>query len=245
MQSLKKRFFDTHKDYYLSGFKFPYARVNEFKNFKKITINLKLKNILEFPSDGKMLNYVYPESIIDRGEVLHGDWENLYRNKIFITSYGLSDIKDHHYDAILGITPFHHATHKQQIRLIDSSIDKIKNRGILIFGEVLNGSKEAIFLDEFIHKFSKNGHKGNYPDIKFIEILKNAGYSKTLVRKYSCPWIFQTEKEMCIFCKKIFGLNKIKTDFLLSNLMAYLGYKKYRNQIYLNWNLIYFVGLKR
>jgi hypothetical protein len=244
MQTLKERFFETHDDYFETSFKYPNIRIREFKNFKKITKFFNPKKILEFPADGMMLNQIYPNALIDRAEMLNGNWKKLYSEEVFITTYTLKNIKNLSYDAIIGITPIHHATNKQVKKFIESSLGKLKSQGVLMFGDVFKGSKEAIFLDKFVNANSKNGHKGNYPDFALNKIFKDVGFSKITAEILSCPWVFKSEYQMCIFIKKIFGLNKMTNNYLLKNLKAYLGYRKLQHGIYLNWHLIYFSAKK-
>lgn len=244
MQKLEKRFFEVYDDYFETAFKYPDIRVYEFKNFKRIEKSFKPKKILEFPADGMMLNQIYPDALIDRADKLDGKWKKLYSEKVYITDYSLKNISSLNYDAIIGITSMHHASNKQQKKFIESSLSKLKSPGVLMLADVLKGSREATFLDQFVNANSKNGHEGNYPDSSLVAILKEVGFKKVTAKIFSCPWVFKSEFQMCAFIKKVFGLNKITNNFLLKNLQAYLGYKKIRNKIYLDWNLIYFSAKK-
>jgi hypothetical protein len=64
------------------------------------------------------------------------------------------------------------------------------------------------------------------------------------VKVKKCPWVFQDEDQMIIFVTKIFGLKQLKPSFLLSNLETMLGLYEHNNKIYLDWELIYFKGMK-
>jgi SAM-dependent methyltransferase len=240
--SWEKRFNDTHDDYFRISFKYPDVRLNEFISLREMA-KREFKKILEFPADGMMLNVLYPEAHIDRAELIEADFSS-YPNPPMITDFSFSNIEHDTYEAIMSITPMHHSSCIDQENYLSAAYKCLKNNGILVLGEVIKGSKEAKFLDGFVNTFSYNGHEGNYPSQALKAEIEKVGFLDVEVKVKKCPWVFQDEDQMIIFVTKIFGLKQLKPSFLLSNLETMLGLYEHNNKIYLDWELIYFKGMK-
>jgi hypothetical protein len=240
--SWEKRFNDTYDDYFRIGFTCPKVRINEFMCLREMA-KREFEKILEFPADGMMLNVLYPEAHIDRADLMEADFSS-YANPPMITDFSFSNIEHNSYEAIMSITPMHHSSCIDQINYLNAAYKCLKNNGILVLGEVFKDSKVAKFLDGFVNTYSYNGHKGNYPSKALKEEIEKAGFSDVEVKVKKCPWVFQDEDQMVIFVTKILGLKQLNRTFLLSNLETGLGIYEHKNKIYLDWELIYFKGLK-
>jgi hypothetical protein len=139
-------------------------------------------------------------------------------------------------DRIVCLASLHHITNLNLF--LENLGSNIKNRGLLHLADVSIDSNIAIFLDEFVGKYTSTGeHKGlyyNWNNIKFP-----ANLSVLSITDIECPWIFQSKDHMINFCKLLFDLRNISDDDLLNGLQKYVGYTYVNNDIYLNWHLTY------
>ena len=236
------RFRDTLEDYSDTGFDFPKVREAEFRTFRTFA-DIDFPSILEFPADGQYLNKLYPLSKITRAELLSGKYSK-YLIPPKITTFGLKNLKKNHFNSVLSITPIHHAEEKCVKDFFKGVYDCLKLEGIFIMGEVFSGSKVAYFLDNFVDKYSKNGHKGNYPHFNLQDNIKQAGFENLDTKIINCPWVFNSEIELYEFVTKIFGLKKMRAEFLMNQLDLSLGLSEANGKIYLDWELMYFKGHK-
>ncbi|CEN56680.1 hypothetical protein [Candidatus Methylopumilus turicensis] len=238
----KDRFQNTQNDYFQIGFECPEVRRAEFFNLREMD-KKEFKKILEFPADGMMLNDLYPEAHIDRAELMEADF-SAYQKHPIITDFFFNKIERNGYDAIMSITPIHHASDDEQRNYLSAAYECLSANGLLVVGEVFSGSKVAKFLDQFVNEFSINGHRGNYPNLSFKDEFEAAGFHDVEAKVMSCPWVFQDEDQMMIFVTKLLGLKAISRDFLLCNLKKWLGVFEDDNKFYLDWELMYFKGVK-
>lgn len=223
----------------LSGFKFSDARTMEFDYFKKYQPNVNIKKILEFPADGLYLNKIFPNSKIDKADLLTGNYLN-FPEKLLKTDFSLKNIKKSYYDAIFCVTPIHHATDSEINSFLSACHSCLKKRGVLVIAEVMLNSKIANFLDGFVNDYSLTEHKGNYPSEDFIKKMESTGFDNLICKLINLSWVFNSEIELTDCISLVFGLKKLNHDFLLNALNELLGIKKIGNQFHLNWELIYF-----
>jgi hypothetical protein len=236
------RFKDTLEDYSDTGFDFPEVREAEFRAFRQIA-DIDFSSILEFPADGQYLNSVYPFSTITRAELLPAKYSK-YLTPPKITTFSLSGLERNHFNGILCITPIHHAESKSVLDFLIGAYECLKCDGTFVIGEVFSNSKVAYFLDDFIDKHSKNGHKGNYPDNSLLRSMRDIGLKNVGAEVINCPWGFNSEIQLLDFVTKIFGLKKMSPEFLINHLDSLLGLSQCDGKIYLDWELMYFKGNK-
>jgi len=227
-----------------SGFNFTEARAKEFDYFKKYQHAVNLKSILEFPADGLYLNKIFPNATIDKSDLVDAGYAK-FPSKLIITDFSLKNIKLADYDAIFCVTPIHHASDTQIDLFLSACHACLKPGGILIIAEVMQNSKIANFLDGFVNQYSLAKHAGNYPNRDFVEKMQFTGFVDSRFEIIKLPWVFNSEKELTDFVTLIFGLKKLKHDFLFNALNELLGIKKMNHELHLDWELIYFEGIKK
>ena len=227
----------------LSGFKFSDARTMEFDYFKKYQLNVNLKKILEFPADGLYLNKIFPNSKIDKADLVTGNYLN-FPEKLLQTDFSLKNISRSYYDAIFCVTPIHHASDSEINLFLSACHSCLKVGGILVIAEVMLNSKTAHFLDGFVNDYSLTGHKGNYPSEDFIKKMELNSFENLSSRVINVSWVFNNEIELADCVSLIFGLKKLSHTFLLNALNELLGVTKIGEKFHLNWELVYFDGCK-
>lgn len=240
----QKRFNGTNYDYHKAHEYCPLARMEEFKVLRKLAINHH-SCILEFPGDGYHLDMLFPNSKLYKADLmLSGDYK--YDQKLIITNYALKNISFGKFDAIIGMTPIHHATDIQVKIFFDSCYKRLKAGGSLIFGEVYKESKVAFFLDNFVDNYSINGHKGNYPDLNIEQIIAKAGFKDISLCFYNCPWRFKDYEALVRYLKLVFGLNNnIDNLFVLEQANRLLGISHHEDFLELEWKLLFVRAIKK
>lgn len=209
---------------------YPHAMDTEFNAlFSRIPIT-KNETILDVPSLGGYLKRYCPKDTT----VLSLDFAQSINNIPIVSPYEKWNIP--YVDRIVCSASIHHI---QNLDLFLKNLSlHIKNGGILHLADVSYDSNIAIFLDEFVGKYTSTGeHRGFYYDWNNVKFPIDL--SVLSINNIECPWIFQSEDDMVNFCKLLFDLRNISDKELLSGLQTYVGYTNINGNINLNWHLTY------
>lgn len=160
--------------------------------------------VLNIPCEGELISELAPSWSIDYADFKVTDF--MKRAGVIETTFSLGGITDDHYDAIIGIVPLHHLTDLEQCSFIKNAKDKLRAGGELVMAEPLRGSRIAQFLDVLIHKYSPEGHTGNYPTEAFVGTLKEYGYTKVKLETFDCSLTFDSENHLSMWLKSFFGI---------------------------------------
>jgi hypothetical protein len=209
---------------------YPNAMDKEFYSlFSRIPIQNN-ETILDVPSLGGYLK----KYCLQDTTVLSLDFAQSINNISIVSPYDKWDISN--VDRIVCSASIHHI---QNLDLfLENLSSHLKKGGFLHLADVSVDSNIAIFLDEFVGKYTSTGeHKGlyyNWNNVKFP-----ASLSILSITDIECPWIFQSKDHMVNFCRLLFDLRNISDEDLLNGLQKYVGYTNVNNDIYLNWHLTY------
>ena len=146
-------------------------------------------------------------------------------------------------DTILVLASLHHINHLERQDFFEECFRILKPvTGKFIIGDVIEDSKEAKWLNEFVNKYNPQGHNGLFFSNKDKVSIETARF-KTEIEIKSYPWIFNNEEELVDFCRNLFGLD-LATDYeILEGIKQYLNVEKKEKYI-INWTLIYFISRK-
>lgn len=218
------------QSYDLAMNNYPNARDNEFKTlFARFPINNN-ETILDIPSLGGYLKkYCLQDTVL-----LSRDFSTSINNISVVSPYEKWNTPS--VDRIVCLASIHH------IEKLDLFLDNIslhiKDGGLVHLADVSINSNIAIFLDEFVGKYTSTGeHKGlyyNWNDIQFPQNLSILSISET-----KCPWVFESEQDMINYCRLLFDLRNVSDKEILYNLIKYIGYYHDNHNIYLDWHLTY------
>lgn len=151
---------------------------------------------------------------------------------------------DNTIDTIITLTSLHHIINPELSNYYKECHRILKNQnGKFIIGDVLENSKEAKWLNEFVDKYNSNGHKGHFFSQDHKSIIQSHGFT-TEVEIKTYPWKFENEDTLIDFIKNLFGLDLATTDEIYDGINNYLNPKKINNIIYIDWTLIYFISTK-
>lgn len=151
---------------------------------------------------------------------------------------------DNSIDTIITLASLHHTTNDERDMYYKECYRILKSEtGKLVIGDIVESSKEAKWLNEFVNKYNSNGHNGIFfsnNDKQLIE--KNGFLTETEIKSY--PWIFNNENELLDFCKNLFGLDLATDKEILEGINTYLNPIRLENNILINWTLMYFISIK-
>lgn len=148
-------------------------------------------------------------------------------------------LQDNSVDKIISLASFHHFQEDRQEVLMELR-RILKNSGVLVIGDVIEGSPQDTWLNVFVNKYNSNGHTGLFLDEKDIFGIEALGYNVKSSR-HTYNWSFRNDEEAVDFVKNLFGLNLLPSDeFLLASMKQYLAYKDNKFE----WQLLYFTCIK-
>lgn len=229
--------------YIKSVIDFPQVRYREFAELHAVAALDEAQQILEVPAEGKMLELFYPNALIERADFLQLHVRN-YAEQVMRTNWALHGLAAHRYDALLAVVPFHHANEQEKAQYLAGAWRVLKTGGVLAFGEVEADSRVHQFLDGFVNAHTESGHIGAYPTASLNSVLQAQGFQEVHSANRDCPWRFESETALHSYVCQLFGLRPIGIDVLLKALDELLGLHDENGQIYLNWSLRYFRGVK-
>jgi SAM-dependent methyltransferase len=234
-------------DYFQTVIDFPEVRANEFLrlcDFARLPSAPSTSlQVLEVPAEGPILERLLPQAKISRADFLEVRLPE-YVDKIKVTDWDLSGIEANSFDAVLSIVPIHHANAAQKQAYVDAAFRVLKPGGRLAFAEVEMGSRVQIFLDEFVNKNTVTGHRGDYPGESFCDNFSQSGFMAVQSQIIACPWRFESRQLAQDYVPRLFALKPMPGADLLAALDSYLGLSQRSGQVWMDWSLRYFCGIK-
>jgi SAM-dependent methyltransferase len=138
-------------------------------------------------------------------------------------------------DKMITLATFHHVHEKREETLTEFR-RVLKNEGILVIGDVIEGSPQATWLNEFVNKWNSNGHNGYFLQTAHASDIEKLGF-QVEVSTESYNWSFDNDDEALDFVLNLFGLDLIEdTNTLLDAMKDILGY----HNLKFRWELMYF-----
>lgn len=148
------------------------------------------------------------------------------------TSIPLDDMS---VDKIISLAAFHHVQEKRSETLREFH-RILKTNGMLVIGDVIDGSPQAYWLNVFVNQYNSNGHKGLFLKEEEACRFEELGY-KVETSRHVYHWTFENDKQATDFVTNLFGLDLIpSSDMLLGAMQEFLGYKDNKFE----WQLLYF-----
>ncbi len=229
--------------YHYAMQKYPNAREEEFLNLLQYSDIKKEDVIADIPSGG-----CYLKKYISCDFLYHIDSSIEFLNMccdILNTAHCQIDntpFKKDFFDKVYSLAGTHHLDDK---KLFFKEVKRVlKNKGKFIYADVQVGSKEDKFLNIFVDKYNKMGHKGLFIDANTISLMNKIGLTVQESKYKKFFWNFKSEKNMVDFIKNLFGLDLAQENEIFNAVKTYLGYKKEKNIIRLNWGLLYIYAKK-
>lgn len=159
-------------------------------------------------------------------------------SEIPVCTWSNIPIESHSVDKIICLASLHHLTTEERNCAYTEFHRVLKPHGKLVIGDVINGSDQAKWLDNFVDVYNSNGHKAEFFDERDAYQIELNKFSVTTSRQ-SYNWFFDTERDAKTFIKLLFGLDLLDDSDpqLLTGLQDILHY----DMGTIPWQLIYFV----
>jgi len=221
----------------------PDVRMEEFSSLTQFARLTRLHAILEVPAEGPVLERLLPESQITRAELVklrlpgQGD-------KIIVTDWGMTNVPEGRYDAVLALAPLHHADEEQKRQYVTGAHRVVRQGGVLAFGEAEQGSAVAGFLDGYVNEHSPGGHRGAYLDKRFEEVIHAAGFTDVESKRIDFHWVFPDETTLEMYLTRLFRLEPLPAGELTADVQRLLGIDRDGTVLRMRWSLRYFRAVK-
>lgn len=220
----------------------PDAREQEFKQLFSGIALADIATVLDIPSGGGYLQRYLPA-----GCQLH----NMDPCENFKASAGGRSIDLEQavlpadsYDAVVCLAAIHHISNKESF--ITALLNALSGGGYLLIGDVAAESGEAAFLDQFAGRFNQTGHQGDYLVARQVpEYLQAVEADLLSYKMRDCFWAFADEGQMLMFCRLLFGLQRVADKALLKALNDFIGVSYQHDSVLLRWQLLYVQYRKR
>ena len=241
MKSYEDIFNHRATPYHLAMQEFPTARDNEFKLLVDgIRSTERFKRILDIPAGGGYLSRYFADDVdvvgLEFSDGFVQKSESAEVSKVDPNSPGLSPES---FDLAICLAALHHVEEKQPF--IQAVLRSVKHGGFFCIADVLDESKEAIFLDGFVGEFNGTGHNGDYlrNSLESFESLGNENGNVIRNEYIPCPWHFDNENSLVKFTRNLFGLTGVSDQRVLQELVDQIGITRTESDLCLNWSLLY------
>ena len=220
---------------------FPKARNKEFMELACRLPTASGFRVLDMPSGGGYLCPYFPPDI----ELIALDSCSTFinsnsRHKTIISDTHQLPFKHDSFDGLVSLAGLHHETNKGAI--FEEMHRVLKAGAHFCIADVHVNSAVATFLDTVVDKYNSQGHQGLYLDGSTLDELDQAGLHVTNSEVVNFHWLFADQVQLVIFCRELFGLDKIEPDSFLQDTCTTLGIETLRNGIGLKWQLFYICG---
>ncbi|PHS70437.1 MAG: hypothetical protein COB22_08085 [Cycloclasticus sp.] len=145
-------------------------------------------------------------------------------------------------DVVLGLAGLHHSNNQQAT--IDEAYRVLKQGGCCVICDVMQGSSVALWLNDYVHNNSSDGHVGSFLQPQQLSIMmKNTGFNDVQESLEAVPWKFQEQSDVARFFKGLFSLQTTQQE-IQEAVPRYLKITSKGDITEVSWELIYGVGYK-
>lgn len=240
-----KEIFDARAHQYHHAMSlFPCAREQEFLNSIAVVEAVRpLKKgdkIIDVPAGGCYLKKYLPSQINyiafeeSKGFIKQTKYDKNIQVEYFQDNL-LSQIKSNSIDILFSIAGLHH---NPNLKKLFQEISRVlHNQSFALIADIAKGSDQDYFLNKFVDQSSSAGHKGVFLDETTIDDLNFAALEVVEDKISKYHWHFEDEEKMVLFCKNLFGIDKVNDDEILKAIKSYLGVEYDGARVLMNWSL--------
>lgn len=227
-------FAQSGASYHQAMQRWPRARDQEFQAALSLLSLADHTQVLDVPAGGGYLERYLPDSTHYHGFDFSGGFDRSH-NQIINCSESNIELPDASMDAAICLASLHHVEHRNDFY---AEIHRIlKPNGTFLIGDIVSGSRQDVFLNQFVDRWNKLGHKGIFiepaPDQKQ---LSQAGFSTEYSHKHY-HWCFEKKDDVAEYFRLLFSLDKQPSHALLSAAIEQLGITNNHTGVDVNWSL--------
>lgn len=146
-------------------------------------------------------------------------------------------IPDQTIDVALGLIGLHHSN--SHTATLGEAFRVLKPGGELAMCDVVEGSRLALWLNEFVREHCPGGHDGNFPAAgSMAHICRSLGFAEVGEQIRDVPWIFRRRKDIAIFFRGLFAL-ETTLDRIDEALDQYFTIEEATDHCKVGWQLAY------
>ncbi len=129
---------------------------------------------------------------------------------------------DRTFDAVACLAALHHA---DDPRAVCRELLRVTTPGgRAAVGDVAEDSPAARFLNGFVDRHTKSGHRGRFYSLEALEsFLADAGGRNLRAERANLFWTLPSKNDAVLFCRSLFGLEASTTDADIETALAELG----------------------
>jgi len=212
----------------------PNARDEEF-NTALSFVDLNANDVvLDVPAGGGYLKSYLPDNIDYHAYDFSNGFShnNIEINKCSETSIAMPD---NSVDTIFCLAAMHHI--ENRLGFYQEAKRILKPDGTLLIADALVGSLQDSFLNTFVDRWNKLGHKGDFMQAeRETKELAFIGFESTSSDE-EYYWKFDSLEQARHYCRLLFAMDKNPSDNEVDVQLKLLGTKKTSSQFLMNWRL--------
>jgi SAM-dependent methyltransferase len=234
------------RDYHEAMLRFPLARAEEFLILLRHADIRARQTVCDYPSGGGYLEgfLTVPVDLhlLETSKVfLSCVAEHSQAKRLFVEN-GHIPMSDSSVDRFVSLAGLHHIIDKGP--LFREVYRCLKPQGIFVIADVRVGSSVDIFLNQFVHQHSEEGHEGLFLNEQTRDELQSSGYRISYIQPIEYHWVFPSIADMTLYCRLMFGISKATDAQIEHAVESILGTHQKDGSYYLNWELLFIVANK-
>jgi len=219
----------------------PGARAYELRRPLQLAAPQDGEVIVDFPSGGSYLGDYLRElaggAILQPVEhvsaylegdrtILKGSWDRL--------PFG-----DHEVNVVVTLAALHHVM-TGRVAFYRECHRVLAPQGRLILGDVEEGTSAGLFLDQFVDRYSSQGHEARFL-VRDVEVAKieEAGFKVVEYEVTPFYWSYPDRETAIQFCRRLFRLDLANNEQIWQGLSDYLGIYEGGREVRMNWQLAF------
>ena len=225
-------FNNRYKKFLYAQEKYPLVMKDEYINALKICELNENDVFINIPADYKTLENLFNVNIKYIPIEINKNFASI-GNYLLCEDLSNLPFTNQSIDVILSLASLHHSSQIERVGFYKECLRLTKK---LIIGDVIKGSTQDIWLNDFVNKNNSCGHKGFFFNEEDRFLMEKEGF-EVQTKRIKYTWNFKNKEEMIDFCKNLFNLD------LISDAEIYEGIKNILKQKdnKFDWELIYFI----
>lgn len=218
----------------------PAAREEEFIAAVEL-LNLSTNStVLDVPAGGGYLKpYLFKEN-----RYIGRDFSMGFVESSMVNLCTETDLQAPHnsIDNIICLAALHHI--EDPTGFFNAAHKALNHKGVFLIGDVIEGSRQDSFLNQFVNQWNSLGHQGVFINETNVtnKLIKSGFDTDYLIKDYR--WNFDSIAQARQYVRLLFNLDKHPCDETLDTALNELGIEVRQDSAHINWSLGFFRAIK-